>query len=57
MTVMLLAHEKVAARQEFSADGLEGVLLPAGEGAVAVLTRNGKVPDAIATNLVSGARW
>jgi len=57
MTVMLLAHEKVSARQEFSADGLEGVLLPAGEGAVAVLTRNGKVPDAIAITLVSGVRW
>jgi hypothetical protein len=57
MTVMLLAHEKVSARQEFSSDGLEGVLLPAGEGSVAVLTRNGKVPDAIATNLVSGVRW
>lgn len=57
MTVILLAHEKVSARQEFSADGLEGVLLPAGDGAVAVLTQNGKVPDAIATNLVSGVRW
>src|SRR5688500_13006843 len=32
MTVMLLAHEKVAARQEFSEDGYRGVLLPAGAG-------------------------
>ncbi|HEV7609573.1 MAG TPA: DUF3379 family protein [Steroidobacteraceae bacterium] len=57
MTVMLLAHEKVAARQEFSADGFEGVLLPAGSGSVAVLMQNGKVPEAIAADLVSGVRW
>jgi hypothetical protein len=57
MTVMLLAHEKIASRQEFAMDGLEGVLLPAGDGAVAVLTQDGKVPDAIAADLVSGVRW
>ena len=41
MTVMLLAHEKVASRQEFSEGGYHGVLLPAGEGSVAVLMQNG----------------
>jgi hypothetical protein len=57
MTIMLLAHEKVAARQEFSEDGYRGVLLPAGEGSVAVLMRNGAVPEAISTEVVSGVRW
>jgi hypothetical protein len=57
MTVMLLAHEKVAARQEFSEDGYRGVLLPAGEGSVAVLMRNGAVPEKIAAQVVSGVRW
>lgn len=57
MTVMLLAHEKVASRQEFSEGGFQGVLLPAGEGSVAVLMQNGKVPDAVATQVVSGVRW
>lgn len=57
MTVMLLAHEKVGSRQEFSADGYHGVLLPAGEGSVAVLMQNGEVPDAVATQMVSGVRW
>ena len=42
MTVMLLAHEKVASAQEFSEGGFRGVLLPAGEGSVAVLTRKGQ---------------
>jgi hypothetical protein len=57
MTVMLLAHEKVVARQEFSEDGYRGVLLPAGEGSVAVLMRNGAVPEALSTEVVSGVRW
>jgi hypothetical protein len=57
LTVMLLAHEKIAARQEFSEEGFSGVLLPAGEGSVAVLTRAGEVPDAIAGALVSAVRW
>jgi len=57
MTVMLLAHEKVAGRQEFSEDGYQGLLLPAGEGSVAVLTRGGKVPDVMAEKLVSDVRW
>jgi len=57
MTVMLLAHQKIAAREEFSEHGYRGVLLPAGEGSVAVLTRDGEVPDAVAAQVVSGVRW
>ena len=57
MTVMLLAHEKVGERQEFSEGGFAGVLLPAGEGSVAVLMQNGKVPDATVTQVLSGVHW
>jgi hypothetical protein len=57
LTVMLLAHEKVAERQEFSEGGYRGVLLPAGEGSVAVLARGGNVTDAVAEKLLSGVRW
>ena len=57
MTVMLLAHEKVDARQEFSENGYQGILLPAGEGSVAVLMQNGRVPEAVAAEVVSGVRW
>jgi len=57
LTVMLLAHEKVSVRQEFSEGGFHGVLLPAGEGSVAVLARHGNVPDATAEKLLSGVRW
>ena len=57
VTVMLLAHEKVSRRQEFSEEGYSGVLLPAGEGSVAVLTRGGAVPQALESTLISAVRW
>ena len=57
MTVMLLAHEQVSGRQEFSEGGFQGVLLPAGQGSIAVLMQHGKVPDAAATQVLSEVRW
>ena len=57
VTVMLLANERSATRQEFSEGDLHGVLLPAGGGTVAVLTRGGAMPDATAGELVQGVSW
>jgi len=57
LTVMLLAHEKVAGRVEFAEGGYRGILLPVGEGSVAVLARGGDVTDVVAAKLVSGVRW
>lgn len=57
LTVMLLAHEKVTGRREFSEGGYHGILLPAGEGSIAVLARGGNVPEAAAAKLLSGVRW
>jgi hypothetical protein len=57
LTVMLLAHETVAAPREFSEQGLSGILLPAGRGGVAVLARAGEVPGDLAGRIVSGVRW
>jgi hypothetical protein len=56
VTVMILAHEKVSGREEFSEDGYRGVLVPAGEGSMAILARDGAVPDEVAATLVSGVR-
>jgi hypothetical protein len=56
LTVMLLAHEKVAERTEFSEHGYRGVLLPAGQGAVAVLSRGGTVPESVAVKIASSVR-
>lgn len=57
LTVMLMPGEKVARRREFARDGLRGLLLPAGDGAVAVLARDGDVPAPLADEIVSAVRW
>jgi hypothetical protein len=57
LTVMLLPHVRVTRREKFSEDGLEGLLLPAGRGGVAVLARGGKVDAADADAMVSAVRW
>jgi uncharacterized protein DUF3379 len=57
MTVMLIPHEHVRRRTEFSRDGMSGVLLPAGKGSVALLTRDGQVPQDVADLVVSRVHW
>jgi hypothetical protein len=57
LTVMLLAHEKVGHRTEFAEQGFSGVLLPAGDGSVAVLARGATVDEPVAKEIVSGAHW
>jgi hypothetical protein len=57
VTVMLIPHEHLRRRTEFSRDGMTGALLPAGKGSVALLTRDGAVPDALAAEIVSRVRW
>jgi hypothetical protein len=57
LTVMLLPRETVSRRREFTENGMRGVLLPAGGGAVAVLAREGDVPAPVADEIVSAVRW
>ena len=58
VTVMILRHERVAARQQFDEDGYAGAIVPAGPGSVAVI---GRVPDpaldAIATRVAASIGW
>jgi hypothetical protein len=42
VTVLVLRAERVTARREFTGDGYTGVLVPAREGALAVLARAGR---------------
>jgi hypothetical protein len=56
-TIMLLPREKVFARTEFAEAGMSGVLLPAGEGSVAVVTRQGAVPEALAAQIAGAVSW
>jgi hypothetical protein len=57
LTVMLLPHVTVTKREKFSEDGLNGILLPAGKGSVAVLARGAKVDATDAETMVSAVRW
>lgn len=57
LTVMLLPHVQVRQRETFSEDGLNGMLLPAGTGSVAVLARSAAVDAADADAMVSAVRW
>ncbi len=58
MTLMLLGGERVSKRREFSEEGLRGVLLPAGEGSIALLARGtGAAPDTLAGEVVSAVHW
>lgn len=57
VTVMLIPHERVRRRTEIVRDGMSGVLLPAGKGSVALLTRAGAVPEAMADEIVSRVHW
>jgi len=57
MTIMLIPHEQLRRRTDFSRDGMRGVLLPVGRGSVAVLRREGAVSDAVAAEIVSRVHW
>lgn len=57
MTVMLFANQRISRPREFVEGELRGVLLPAGTGAVAVLTRNGAMPGATATEIAREVSW
>ena len=57
VTVMLLPHEKVLTRTEFTESGMRGVLVPVREGSIALVTRDAEVPDTLASEIVAGVRW
>lgn len=51
VTVMLLAHEKVDEPVRFSEGGFSGVIVPAAQGSVAVLTQDQSQVEAIAARV------
>jgi len=56
-TVMILRHERVAARRSFHEDGMRGVLVPAGGGSIAVRARDGGDMDAVAGDMQHQLHW
>jgi len=56
-TVLLLRHEHVKARDDFHESGMRGVIVPAGDGSIAVLERGGKGIDELAGELRQEVHW
>jgi Protein of unknown function (DUF3379) len=56
-TVMLLRHEKLSAPRRFREEGMTGLIVPAGEGSIAVLARGAVGVDDIASQMQQGVHW
>jgi Protein of unknown function (DUF3379) len=56
-TVLILRHEQVRARTAFREDGMSGVIVPAGEGSIAVLKRGRGQVDDLAGELRGEVHW
>jgi uncharacterized protein DUF3379 len=56
-TIILLRHETVSARRAFHEAGMSGVLVPAGQGSIAVLARGGDELDTLAGRMQHEVRW
>lgn len=56
VTVMLLAHEKVESASDFHEGEYRGTLVPAGEGSVAIVTRDGRDSAGIVDQVLAGFR-
>ena len=56
-TVLILRHEQVKARDDFREGGMTGVIVPAGDGSIAVLARGKGRVDDVAADLRAEVRW
>lgn len=57
VTIILLRHEPVAGRRTFHEDGMSGVLVPSGQGSIAVLARGGGSVDQVAQLVQHDVHW
>lgn len=56
-TILLLRHEPIAGRRTFHEDGMSGVLVPSGEGSIAVLSRGGAGVEQLAQVMQQDVHW
>ena len=56
-TVLILRHEQVKAPDEFREGGMSGVIMPAGDGSIAVVTRGKGRVDDVAGELREEVHW
>jgi len=58
VTVMILRNQHVSARRAFQEQGMSGVIVPASQGSIAVLTQGGGANiDAVTAQLQQDVRW
>lgn len=56
-TILLLRHEPVSGRRAFHENGMSGVLVPSGQGSIAVLTRGGGGVEQVAQAMQQDVHW
>jgi hypothetical protein len=56
-TVLILRYQHVSARRSFHEAGMSGVIVPAPQGSIAVLTRGGADTAAVAEQMQQDVRW
>jgi hypothetical protein len=57
VTVILLRHEQVRAPQSFREDGMQGVLVPAEHGSIALLSQHDAGLEQLAQRMREDVRW
>jgi Protein of unknown function (DUF3379) len=57
VTVLILRHEQLSRRRSFREAGMSGVIVPAGSGSIAVLSRDNGDLDALAGQIQSDVHW
>jgi hypothetical protein len=56
-TVLILKHEHVSGRRSFSEEGMAGVIVPDGDGSIAVLARGAGDLEALAGEMQHDVHW
>jgi hypothetical protein len=57
VTILILHNQSVSGRRTFHESGMSGVIVPAPQGSIAVLTQGGANVDALAAQMQQDMRW
>ncbi len=57
VTLLLLPHEKVAAPETFSGESIKGVILPVGDGSIALFGDRDEALDRIGKDVMDSVTW
>ena len=57
VTLLLLPHEKVGAPESFTGDGIKGVILPVGDGSIALFGDRDEPLDRIGEEVLNSVTW